>query len=105
MFLCSGDWVGAGGAVGVWSCTPTVPVPPLMCVPVPICALQFCQAKHKDVTVAVLHELYNYLSVQAGECQHPPALLSLQELPPPAPAPSCPTLEGFVEQAVPFEEF
>lgn len=55
--------------------------------------------------MAVLHELYNYLSVQAGECQHPPALLSLQELPPPAPAPSCPTLEGFVEQAVPFEEF
>lgn len=43
-----------------------------MCVPVPVCALQFCQAKHKDVTMAVLQELYNYLSVQAGECQHIP---------------------------------
>uniref|UniRef100_A0A8C3UZ49 LEM domain nuclear envelope protein 2 n=1 Tax=Catharus ustulatus TaxID=91951 RepID=A0A8C3UZ49_CATUS len=78
MFLCSGDWVGAGGAVGVWSCTPTVPVPPLMCVLVPVCALQFCQAKQKDVTMAVLQELYNYLSVQAGnfECGNPENLKS-----------------------------
>lgn len=76
----------------------------LMCVPVPFCALQFCQAKHKDVMMAMLHELYSYLSVQAGECQHIPTLLSLQELPLPAPAHSCPTLEGFMEQAVPFED-
>ncbi|KAI1230976.1 LEM domain-containing protein 2, partial [Lamprotornis superbus] len=38
----------------------------------------FCQAKHKDVTMAVLHELYNYLSVQAGnfECGNPENLKS-----------------------------
>lgn len=71
----------------------------------PFCALQFCQAKHKDVTMAVLHELYSYLSVQAGECQHIPTLQSLQELPLPAPAHCSPTLEGVLEQAVPFEEF
>uniref|UniRef100_A0A8C3UZ39 LEM domain-containing protein 2 n=1 Tax=Catharus ustulatus TaxID=91951 RepID=A0A8C3UZ39_CATUS len=73
-----GGTPGAGGAVGVWSCTPTVPVPPLMCVLVPVCALQFCQAKQKDVTMAVLQELYNYLSVQAGnfECGNPENLKS-----------------------------
>ncbi|XP_066192008.1 LEM domain-containing protein 2 [Sylvia atricapilla] len=38
----------------------------------------FCQAKHRDVTMAVLHELYNYLSVQAGnfECGNPENLKS-----------------------------
>ncbi|NXQ12289.1 LEMD2 protein, partial [Peucedramus taeniatus] len=38
----------------------------------------FCQAKHKDVTMAVLHELYSYLSVQAGnfECGNPENLKS-----------------------------
>ncbi|NWZ01945.1 LEMD2 protein, partial [Loxia curvirostra] len=38
----------------------------------------FCQAKHKDVIMAVLHELYNYLSVQAGnfECGNPENLKS-----------------------------
>ncbi|XP_058711630.1 LEM domain-containing protein 2 [Poecile atricapillus] len=39
---------------------------------------EFCQAKHKDVTMAVLHELYSYLSVQAGnfECGNPENLKS-----------------------------
>ncbi|XP_062365664.1 LEM domain-containing protein 2 [Cinclus cinclus] len=38
----------------------------------------FCQTKHKDVTMAVLHELYNYLAVQAGnfECGNPENLKS-----------------------------
>ncbi|NXG05130.1 LEMD2 protein, partial [Sakesphorus luctuosus] len=38
----------------------------------------FCQAKQKDMTMAVLHELYNYLSVQAGnfECGNPENLKS-----------------------------
>ncbi|NXE92570.1 LEMD2 protein, partial [Menura novaehollandiae] len=38
----------------------------------------FCQAKQKDVTMAVLHALYNYLSVQAGnfECGNPENLKS-----------------------------
>ncbi|XP_031989023.1 LEM domain-containing protein 2 isoform X2 [Corvus moneduloides] len=38
----------------------------------------FCQAKQKDVTMAVLHELYSYLSVQAGnfECGNPENLKS-----------------------------
>ncbi|XP_030821452.1 LEM domain-containing protein 2 isoform X2 [Camarhynchus parvulus] len=38
----------------------------------------FCQAKHKDVMMAMLHELYNYLSVQAGnfECGNPENLKS-----------------------------
>ncbi|NXA82166.1 LEMD2 protein, partial [Thryothorus ludovicianus] len=38
----------------------------------------FCQAKHRDVTMAVLHELYSYLSVQAGnfECGNPENLKS-----------------------------
>ncbi|NXD30102.1 LEMD2 protein, partial [Spelaeornis formosus] len=38
----------------------------------------FCQAKHKDVTMAMLHELYSYLSVQAGnfECGNPENLKS-----------------------------
>ncbi|NWR34231.1 LEMD2 protein, partial [Tachuris rubrigastra] len=38
----------------------------------------FCQAKQKDVTMAVLHELYNYLSMQAGnfECGNPENLKS-----------------------------
>ncbi|XP_069732057.1 LEM domain-containing protein 2 [Phaenicophaeus curvirostris] len=38
----------------------------------------FCQAKQKDVIMNVLHELYNYLSVQAGnfECGNPENLKS-----------------------------
>ncbi|XP_064895172.1 LEM domain-containing protein 2 isoform X1 [Columba livia] len=38
----------------------------------------FCQAKQKDVLMNVLHELYNYLSVQAGnfECGNPENLKS-----------------------------
>uniref|UniRef100_A0A672UMH3 LEM domain-containing protein 2 n=1 Tax=Strigops habroptila TaxID=2489341 RepID=A0A672UMH3_STRHB len=38
----------------------------------------FCQAKQKDVVMNVLHELYNYLSVQAGnfECGNPENLKS-----------------------------
>ncbi|XP_027584255.1 LEM domain-containing protein 2 [Pipra filicauda] len=38
----------------------------------------FCQAKQRDMTMAVLHELYNYLSVQAGnfECGNPENLKS-----------------------------
>ncbi|KFO82704.1 LEM domain-containing protein 2, partial [Cuculus canorus] len=38
----------------------------------------FCQAKQKDVIKNVLHELYNYLSVQAGnfECGNPENLKS-----------------------------
>ncbi|XP_051494942.1 LEM domain-containing protein 2 [Apus apus] len=38
----------------------------------------FCQAKEKDVVINVLHELYNYLSVQAGnfECGNPENLKS-----------------------------
>ncbi|NXF12914.1 LEMD2 protein, partial [Smithornis capensis] len=38
----------------------------------------FCQAKQKDMTMAVLHELYNYLSLQAGnfECGNPENLKS-----------------------------
>ncbi|NXK96859.1 LEMD2 protein, partial [Formicarius rufipectus] len=39
---------------------------------------EFCQAKQKDMTMAMLHELYNYLSVQAGnfECGNPENLKS-----------------------------
>ncbi|NXT81408.1 LEMD2 protein, partial [Zapornia atra] len=38
----------------------------------------FCQAKQKDVMMNVLHELYNYLSIQAGnfECGNPENLKS-----------------------------
>ncbi|NXO51419.1 LEMD2 protein, partial [Aramus guarauna] len=38
----------------------------------------FCQAKQKDIIMNVLHELYNYLSVQAGnfECGNPENLKS-----------------------------
>ncbi|XP_068275492.1 LEM domain-containing protein 2 [Nyctibius grandis] len=38
----------------------------------------FCQAKRKDVIMNILHELYNYLSVQAGnfECGNPDNLKS-----------------------------
>ncbi|NWH71909.1 LEMD2 protein, partial [Piaya cayana] len=38
----------------------------------------FCQAKQKDVIMNLLHELYNYLSVQAGnfECGNPENLKS-----------------------------
>ncbi|KAM6044329.1 LEM domain-containing protein 2 [Chlamydotis macqueenii] len=38
----------------------------------------FCQAKQKDVIMNVLHELYNYLSIQAGnfECGNPENLKS-----------------------------
>ncbi|NXP14044.1 LEMD2 protein, partial [Thinocorus orbignyianus] len=38
----------------------------------------FCQAKQKDTMINVLHELYNYLSVQAGnfECGNPEKLKS-----------------------------
>ncbi|NWW52865.1 LEMD2 protein, partial [Pedionomus torquatus] len=38
----------------------------------------FCQAKQKDTMINVLHELYNYLSVQAGnfECGNPENLKS-----------------------------
>ncbi|NWI91213.1 LEMD2 protein, partial [Pitta sordida] len=38
----------------------------------------FCQAKQKDLTMTILHELYNYLSVQAGnfECGNPENLKS-----------------------------
>ncbi|NXG26004.1 LEMD2 protein, partial [Grallaria varia] len=38
----------------------------------------FCQTKQRDMTMAVLHELYNYLSVQAGnfECGNPENLKS-----------------------------
>ncbi|NXJ82901.1 LEMD2 protein, partial [Trogon melanurus] len=38
----------------------------------------FCQAKQKDVIMNMLHELYNYLSVQAGnfECGNPENLKS-----------------------------
>ncbi|NXW55622.1 LEMD2 protein, partial [Eurystomus gularis] len=38
----------------------------------------FCQAKQKDVIMNVLHELYNYLSIQAGnfECGNPDNLKS-----------------------------
>ncbi|NXX45717.1 LEMD2 protein, partial [Tricholaema leucomelas] len=39
---------------------------------------KFCQAKQKDTTMNMLHELYNYLSVQAGnfECGNPENLKS-----------------------------
>ncbi|KFV10861.1 LEM domain-containing protein 2, partial [Pterocles gutturalis] len=38
----------------------------------------FCQAKHKDVIMNMLHELYDYLSIQAGnfECGNPENLKS-----------------------------
>uniref|UniRef100_A0A8C3C474 LEM domain-containing protein 2 n=1 Tax=Cairina moschata TaxID=8855 RepID=A0A8C3C474_CAIMO len=38
----------------------------------------FCQAKHKDIIMNILHELYNYLSIQAGnfECGNPENLKS-----------------------------
>ncbi|XP_009271124.1 PREDICTED: LEM domain-containing protein 2 isoform X2 [Aptenodytes forsteri] len=38
----------------------------------------FCQAKQKDVIMNMLHELYNYLSIQAGnfECGNPENLKS-----------------------------
>ncbi|KFP15447.1 LEM domain-containing protein 2, partial [Egretta garzetta] len=38
----------------------------------------FCQAKQKDIIMKVLHELYNYLSIQAGnfECGNPENLKS-----------------------------
>ncbi|KAM6041301.1 LOW QUALITY PROTEIN: LEM domain-containing protein 2 [Theristicus caerulescens] len=38
----------------------------------------FCQAKQKDIIMNILHELYNYLSVQAGnfECGNPENLKS-----------------------------
>ncbi|CAM9838386.1 unnamed protein product [Bubo scandiacus] len=38
----------------------------------------FCQAKQKDVIMNILHELYNYLSIQAGnfECGNPENLKS-----------------------------
>ncbi|XP_075578699.1 LEM domain-containing protein 2 isoform X2 [Pelecanus crispus] len=38
----------------------------------------FCQAKQKDIIMNVLHELYNYLSIQAGnfECGNPENLKS-----------------------------
>ncbi|XP_059687216.1 LEM domain-containing protein 2 isoform X2 [Gavia stellata] len=38
----------------------------------------FCQAKQKDIIMNILHELYNYLSIQAGnfECGNPENLKS-----------------------------
>jgi hypothetical protein len=30
-------------------------------------AFQFCQAKQKAALLELLHELYNYLAIQAGE--------------------------------------
>lgn len=43
-----------------------VPRPSLLTAcPVP---LQFCQAKQKAALLELLHELYNFLAIQAGEC-------------------------------------
>lgn len=45
--------------VVVWLQTPASPVSPP--------AFQFCQARQKAALLELLHELYNFLAIQAGE--------------------------------------
>lgn len=45
---------------------PSHPRPALLTAcPLPF---QFCQAKQKAALLELLHELYNFLATQAGEC-------------------------------------
>uniref|UniRef100_A0A672UMU9 LEM domain-containing protein 2 n=1 Tax=Strigops habroptila TaxID=2489341 RepID=A0A672UMU9_STRHB len=63
--------------IGSASLTIVLLLPVCSCL-LPLSDFQFCQAKQKDVVMNVLHELYNYLSVQAGnfECGNPENLKS-----------------------------
>uniref|UniRef100_A0A493TM44 LEM domain nuclear envelope protein 2 n=1 Tax=Anas platyrhynchos platyrhynchos TaxID=8840 RepID=A0A493TM44_ANAPP len=63
--------------IGSASLTAALLLPVYSCL-LPVSDFQFCQAKHKDIIMNILHELYNYLSIQAGnfECGNPENLKS-----------------------------